>query len=276
MNQEGCEKDIFLTVITVCKNNLDGLKTTWATIRNQTRKLEWIVVDGDSTDGTKLFLQTIQGENIQVVSEPDQGLYDAMNKGVRMSSGEYLIFINSGDRLAHAEVAERVATEISKHQYPDMLYGDSLELTENDRLLKKKARSHTKIWYGMFTHHQAIVYKRAVIRGLAYRLEYRIGADYAFTSEFLMNSRGKAVYLAEPICIFEQGGISGRNPKVGEQDQWNIRKTIFKMPAYQRAAIRFVHWIAFQCKTKFPNLYKKVRYLYGESYSGFRNHYDQK
>ncbi|CAM2978599.1 glycosyltransferase [Paenibacillus sediminis] len=91
-------------------------------------------------------------------SEPDQGLYDAMNKGIEMSSGQYLIFMNSGDLFANDKVAEMIEAIAIQNNRPDLIYGDSIEETAECRRLYKKSMSHNKVWYGMFTHHQAMIF----------------------------------------------------------------------------------------------------------------------
>lgn len=90
-----------LTVITVCRNNLQGLRRTYRSVVEQTARseFEWIIIDGDSTDGTKEWLAAHDSEIDRWISEPDTGIYNAMNKGVRLASGDYCLFINSGDYL---------------------------------------------------------------------------------------------------------------------------------------------------------------------------------
>lgn len=270
-----CGQAALLSIVTVSKNNLSGLSATWESIRSQSVPLQWIIVDGDSSDGTKSFLKERSEDYIHPISEPDAGLYDAMNKGLRMSSGDYVLFLNAGDRLANDRAVELILKEASAHRWPQFLYGDAWEYQEDHSLVKKKARSHKTIWYGMFTHHQAMVYHRDLIKGLSYQLDFTIGADYAFTAKALQRCRS-IVYWPEPICVFEHGGLSSLHSRTGEQDQWKIRKNILKMPYYQRAVIHVIHRLAFLLKSKLPTLYKRMRYSYAKPYSGLRHHHDQK
>jgi putative colanic acid biosynthesis glycosyltransferase len=88
------------SIITVCRNNLNGLQRTCESIEAQSfSDFEWIVIDGASTDGTVEFMTNKVQDNISFFSEPDEGLYDAMNKGIDKASGDYLIFMNSGDQF---------------------------------------------------------------------------------------------------------------------------------------------------------------------------------
>ncbi|GAB6988091.1 glycosyltransferase family 2 protein [Paenibacillus pini] len=269
------EKESF-SIVTVCMNNLEGLQRTWESVNIQElQEWEWIVVDGQSNDGTLLFLKSLQDSRVTYISEPDDGLYDAMNKGIELCSGLYILFLNSGDTLESRDVLRLLEEQAIRHQLPDILYGDSLELTDDQQLLYKKARSHRTIWYGMFTHHQSIMYLRSRIRNIRYRLEYPIGADYGFTAE-LMISGAVCVYVPIPVCIFEQGGISSVNHIRGETDQWYIRQHILRTSWLTRMMIRSLHFGVRVMKNKLPKYYKKVRFSYGKQNSSIRHHHDQK
>ncbi|SFI88184.1 putative colanic acid biosynthesis glycosyltransferase [Paenibacillus sp. UNC496MF] len=248
----------FLSVITVCLNNLDGLRKTKDSLGLLSCRYEWIVIDGMSTDGTVAYLETLDQDNVNWVSERDRGLYDAMNKGIARSSGTYVIFINSGDEIA-GDWSASLPDEAQREGMPDLIYGDSYERTMENKLLYKKARSHRWLWYGMFTHHQAMLYKRSAISQTAYQAQYPVGADYAFTAEVLLK-RGRAMYVPAAVCIFEQGGISSKQRLQGRLDQWNIRKDIIKMPFVQRWSIRLFHDASFLCKSRFPFVYRKLRF----------------
>lgn len=254
----------FFSIVTVCRNNKVGLIHTWESIISQEwSDWEWIVVDGNSDDGTQLFLDEVTDPRITYISEPDDGLYDAMNKGIELSSGQYILFLNSGDQLHNTNVLSLIQSVAEKNDYPGFLYGDSFEITPLENLLYKKARSHKTFWYGMFTHHQSMIYKTSNIRDIRYRHEYPIGADYAFTVE-LLNSGTATSYIPYSICIFEQGGLSSTNHKQGEEDQWNIRKDILRLPWIFRFLIKLLHVLIFQFKKSLPKYYEKVRFTYGK------------
>lgn len=166
---------VFISIITVCKNNKEGLIRTWESVQLQeTKDWEWIVIDGVSVDGTLSFLNELSDPKVNYISEPDKGLYDAMNKGIERSSGQYLMFLNSGDQLQNPNVINVIKHSATQNEFPDFLYGDSYEMTPFNDLRYKRARSYRTVWYGMFTHHQAMVYKRSSIGCIRYRLEYPI------------------------------------------------------------------------------------------------------
>ncbi len=201
------------SIITITKNNLAGFLRTREGLKNQSfRDFEWVVIDGNSTDGTKDILP------FGSLSEEDIGIYDAMNKGIERSKGDYLLFLNAGDVLSDADILATIAKTITAEK-PDFMYGDALETGG----FYKKARHHKHLDWGMFTHHQAIIYRRECIGALRYEPHYKIAGDYAFTRAFLRNCRVVS-YIPAAICIFETGGISQQNQRLGRIEQYKARQ----------------------------------------------------
>lgn len=249
-----------ISIITICKDNLEGLVSTYKSIEAQTNKdYEWIVIDGNSVDGTLKFLGVLDNDNIQWVSEPDEGIYHAMNKGIDRARGKYLYFLNAGDELAKASVLSKLLNQATQSNWPDLLYGDSYERTETGKLHFKKARSHNTLWYGMFAHHQSMLYNNLSIGTLRFNMKFPIGADYAFTVEFIKKSKH---FMRVPfgICIFEQGGLSSKQAKQGRIDQWRIKREILKLPLLICVIIRIFHIIMQNLKFKLPRLYNWIRF----------------
>lgn len=221
---------------------------------------EWIVVDGKSEDGTVAFLHGLDSSPyLHWISESDDGLYDAMNKGIEMATGEYLLFLNAGDELAGPDVLEKTAASIKTRDWPDLLYGNSYERTPDGQLLRKKSRSHRRIWYGMFTHHQSIFYKRKVVGSLRYRLEYPVCSDYAFTGEVLARS-ANIIRLPFEVSSFAQGGLSFQAQVQGERDHWKIKKEIFHMSLISRTCIGWTHFITRHIRQYMPTVYQWLRF----------------
>lgn len=208
-----------ISIITVTKNNPDGFARTKASIDAQTyRNFEWIVIDGDI--------------------EPDNGIYDAMNKGIDRATSDYMIFMNAGDIFADAETLECLVP----HLNADFLYGDAME----GRHLK---RARHNIAYGMITHHQAMIYKRGALR---YDTTYQIAADYKFTAQAM---GGTVKYIPLPICIFESGGISQQKTTLGRHEQKQIREELgLKAPF-----VAVLQALAVHIKKLMPWLYWALR-----------------
>ena len=207
------------SIITVTLDNLDGLKKTRESLEVQTcDAYEHVIIDGASNDGTPEYLKILDATSI---SENDLGLYDAMNKGIEASTGDYLIFMNAGDRFADAKTLALIKHYIDMLQ-ATFLYGMSFEYLNGKRHLKRSAH-YTKVDNGMFTHHQAMIYSRKLIGNKRYDLSFSIAADYDFTLDIVKRSENVAV-LAKPICIFESDGISQRNALEGRIQQFEIRR----------------------------------------------------
>lgn len=239
--------DFLFSIITITRNNVTGLKKTSASLDMQNlRDFEWLVVDGASGDGTKKFLKSTEAE---WTSEPDKNLYDAMNKGIKRAKGTYILFLNAGDQLAHHDTLEQV----QKNAGADLIYGDSLEGKKIEQAKYKKARSWKAINRGLFTHHQAIFYKTALINDLRYDLSYKIAADYDFTRKFLLKTQS-IKYIAKPLCLFEPGGISQQEVKKARKEQYEIRKKD-GVPFYWNALIYNTQTCSYAIRRFFPKLY---------------------
>jgi len=192
------------SIITVCYNASATISETIASVLSQTyRDLEYIVVDGKSTDGTVEILSGIRDERVKFVSEKDSGIYNAMNKGLRMASGDYLIFLGADDTFYDNKVLERVAAKLPKDD--SVAYGDVF--------LKKRKR----LYNGAFTRwtwghrnisHQCIFYPKAVYTKYQYDEKYRSTADWDYNLRLLIDGV-PFKYIGETICTFNDAdGLS--------------------------------------------------------------------
>ena len=214
------------SIITITKKNPIGFQKTKQSIESQNcSDFEWVVVDGDK--------------------EPDNGIYDAMNKGLDRAKGDYIIFMNAGDVFYDAGTLSRIA-----QQEADFIYGDAAE----DGNFIKRARSHTQITKGMITHHQAMVYKRSVIADRRYDESYKIAADYKFTVQHIMESKTFA-YIDQPLCIFESGGVSQTHAARGRGEEKVIRSEL----GLRSPLTPYRQWAAGWLKARAPALYLKLR-----------------
>ena len=239
------------SLVTVTKDNPEGLQSTQKSVQQQTQQnFEWIVIDGGK--GQKPDRADIY------INEPDGGIYDAMNKGIERSKGDYLLFLNAGDILAEVGTLEIIAAAISMAQTPpDFIYGDALEGT-SDHSHYKKARTHNMAALGMFTHHQAMLYKREALVDLRYSLNYKIAGDYEFTLRFLAKAQ-HILYLPHPLCLFEPGGVSQQNAARGRKEQFKIRRNLGISNMGENAAVYLVQMISWNFRRLFPALYWHLR-----------------
>jgi putative colanic acid biosynthesis glycosyltransferase len=258
------DPQITLSIITVTLNNLDGLRRTSDSLAAQgDQDYEWIIIDGASQDGTPAYLETIQDQfPLNALSERDNGIYEAMNKGLKHANGAYVLFLNAGDTLVENKTLASLI-EVLKTKRPDFLYGDSLEPREDKKTpFYKPARSHTKIHYGMFTHHQAMIYARQMIEdhALHYSVLYDIAGDYDFTARFLkLCAPEKILYWPHAICVFERGGISMQNAYEGRREQYIIRENLGMVSQGENVAIFIAQSLLWSIKRRFPDLYEKIK-----------------
>jgi putative colanic acid biosynthesis glycosyltransferase len=241
------------SILTITLNNEKGIEKTWNSIKSQSfSDYEWLVQDGASSDNT---LSILKKSPADVKSEPDEGIYDAMNRLITRARGDYLIFLNAGDCLASPETLTLINEKTA--QNPDFIYGDALEELDQEQRYKT-ARSHQKLALGMFTHHQAMIYNRKTVDDLQYNTDYKIAADYDFTARFLQ-SASKVEYIPHPLCIFEAGGVSQTQTKLGRDEQFKIRKRYNLCAPYQNHIIKNLQSLNMAFRTVTPNLYWRLK-----------------
>lgn len=223
-------------------------KTTKSIITQRFQSYEWIIIDGGSNDGTLEHLEKLQ---TNYISEADNGIYDAMNKGIRRATGHYILFINAGDALENENVLHEISLRAGKEDF-DFIYGDSVEQIE-DKKHFKRARPHHKIKTGMFTHHQAMIYNLKLLQDFTYDTNYMISADYDLTWR-VINKSENFLYLPFPICIFEAGGLSQRHVTIGRLEQFKIRKA-HKVSLLRNSFIFAVQTLIYNIRKYLPKFY---------------------
>lgn len=252
-----------LAIVTVVRDDLPGLLATRASLRAQRRRdFDWIVVDGASADGTAEWLAAHAEEVTWWRSAPDRGLYDAMNialdRALEAVTASHVLFLNAGDTLAGADAAGRIADAIARAPHAGLLYGDALERLSDGQVVAKPARSHRLAAFGMFTHHQAMVYRRLDVAEVRFDLRYTLAADYAFTLEVL--KRGAAARLDFPVCVFAPGGRSQQDAARGRAEQAEIRRDMMGHGALATATLSGIQWLALIIRRHIPGLYAKLRF----------------
>ena len=251
------------TVITVCYNDLENLKRTEASLARQSfRSFEWIVVDGASTDGTAAYLETLDYPYLTWQSEPDKGLYDAMNKGARRASGEFFLFLNAGDTLDVEDTLARTHRFIERHPDFHLYYGDTFEESEAGELFLKRARPAHWIWYNLFAQHQSIFYAAECFERFEYPDEYRISSDFILTFQVL-DAGYQACKMPFVISHFLQGGVSQRRFFLGKREDFRFRRRMAGKPLLESAAIWAVQSAVWLGKATMPGVYKALRFQRG-------------
>ncbi|WP_245986189.1 colanic acid biosynthesis glycosyl transferase [Azospirillum thermophilum] len=198
---------------------------------------------------------------------PDDGPFDAMNTGLEAAlrlGTSHVLFLNAGDRLAGPGTAGLLRRAAFDRPEAALLYGDALETGWDGRPVLKRARSHRTAPYGMFTHHQAMLYRCDALAGLRYDGRYRVAADYDLTLR-LLRTGASAVRLPFSVCRFASGGLSQRSPALGRSEQSRIRRDVLNHGLWFSYAINGVQWLAGSVRRQFPRAYAKWRYRDAET-----------
>lgn len=203
-----------VSVITVCFNSAATIAKTLDSVAAQTdAEVEHIVVDGASTDGTPGILAAYQHQLARVISEPDQGIYDAMNKGLRSATGQIIAFLNADDVYARDHVISRV-TSIMEHEQLDALLGDVAFVSYNDstRIVRRYASSRftpKRIAWGWMPAHPALFLRREVFERVGpFRTDYRIAGDFEFVARVFQSGKLRYWHLPEILVNMRMGGAS--------------------------------------------------------------------
>jgi putative colanic acid biosynthesis glycosyltransferase len=254
----------FFSIITVSKNDLSGLKKTYLSIKKLNYKnFEWIVVLKKYTKKNLEIFKKEKKINAKIISNKDKNLWDAMNIGIKNSSGEYLIFMNSGDLFYKKGILNKVFNLASKKKYPDIIYGDTIEKIKNIKHYKKSL-NHKYAYYGMFANHQSIFFKKKIFdiykRPFDY-INYKYSADYALIAKFI-KSKKKFFYFNEIISIFSYGGMSYSKQYLNNsrREHFKIKKKIFKMNYFSIFFIYAIQNLLWFIRTFLNPIYKHIRY----------------
>ncbi len=226
-----------LTIITITFNAERFVGNTIQSIACQSfSDIEYIIVDGKSTDTTMDIVKSseplFKARNIKFkwISEPDKGLYDAMTKGIKMATGDFVWFINAGDKIFDGGTAQKVADAIANNSDADVVYGQTLIIDQNDNPCGERHKiapadlQFRHLLGGLVVCHQSIVVRRSIAPD--YDLHYRFSSDYDWTCKVLASSR-KNVYVPEYISRFMLAGISAKNRKASLMERFNIMRRHF-------------------------------------------------
>ncbi|WP_194206452.1 colanic acid biosynthesis glycosyltransferase WcaE [Superficieibacter sp. 1612_C1] len=223
---------MLLSVITVAFRNYDGVVKTWRSLAHLAREknieFEWIVVDGGSADGTAEFLENLNGEyHLRYVSERDNGLYDAMNKGIDMAQGKFAIFLNSGD-IFHPDVAQFVR-QLADKKESAMYIGDALLDFGDGTKIRRSAKRGWYIYHSLPASHQAIFFPLMGLKNYPYDLQYRVSSDYALAAK-LYKKGYKFERINGLVSEFSMGGVSTSNNLELCRDAKKVQRTILRVP----------------------------------------------
>lgn len=199
------DSQVLLSIITVVFNGKKSIEKTIKNIANQNyENCEYLIIDGGSNDGTKEIILKYNDLVSHFITEKDKGIYDAMNKGIELSNGEWIIFINGGDQIN--SLAFQDCMKELKASTADIIYGDVL-IEKNEELISEKAMPIEIINYCQPFCHQSSFVRRKLFTDNLFNLKYKICSDYHWFLNAYIH-KAKFQYINYPISIFESGGIS--------------------------------------------------------------------
>ena len=212
-----------LSIITINYNNLSGLRKTVESVLLQTYDdFEYIIVDGASTDGSQDYLREIEKKwnrptiRLHIISEPDKGIYNAMNKGIRMACGEYLQFLNSGDSLVEPTTLKDV---FALYRTADVVYGNRIDVYDTGKTEAHQMPQQITAFFlrNSMISHQASFIRRTLFEKVGmYREDLKYASDWEFYLKAFVQHNATSEYLDKFVVYFDRGGISS-NPANREE-----------------------------------------------------------
>lgn len=215
------------SIITITYNAASVIEPTLASVAAQTyRNFEYLLIDGGSSDDTVAKAQASGIEFAHIVSERDNGLYDAMNKGIKLAKGDYLCFLNAGDAFHSSDTLDKIVAAIPDGtSLPDILYGETAEVDENRnfvrmRRLRVPEKLHwTSFKQGMLVCHQAFYARRDLVP--MYDLKYRLSADVDWCIKIMKRSENM-VNVGFTVVDYLQNGLSLQNHRASLIERFKI------------------------------------------------------
>lgn len=226
---------MLLTIITVTYNAEQWIERTLSSILAQSEQdYECLVIDGASTDHTMAVVQRMQPlfhGRLSFISEPDEGIYDAMNKGIRNTKGQFIWFLNAGDELTKNALS--LAFPYMQTS-TDLIYGKTLTTDADGQITGQYHKTPPQqlqlqsLTNGLVVCHQAMAVRRAIAP--YYDTSYRIAADYDWVIRILTNTN-KTTYIPDYLCRFLKGGMSQQNKHKAWKERFRIMRKHFGLLA---------------------------------------------
>jgi glycosyltransferase involved in cell wall biosynthesis len=207
-----------VTIVTVVYNGIENLEKTIQSVINQDYgSLDYVIVDGGSTDGSVDVIRKYESKISKWVSEKDNGIYAAMNKGIEMASGEWICFLNSGDVFVDSRIVGTVVEKITQfEENQDIVYGNILVRKADGSFKERIAKEPCNIHRMHFCHQSAFV-RRELLQKIRFDERHRMSADLKFFKQCYYNGT-RFVHLNFPVVIYDTSGISNTQRELGLRD----------------------------------------------------------
>jgi glycosyltransferase involved in cell wall biosynthesis len=259
-----------ISIITINLNNATGLqKTITSVLAQSSSEFEYIIIDGDSIDGSQGLIaelsQIHNKFNINTISEKDSGIYNAMNKGIRLAKGEYLHFLNSGDWLENDRVVEDMISEIKKQEQPDILIGNKIMVRPDNRI--KKCKNDNKpvsvftFYRGTIEHTSAYIRRSLFDEYGLYDEQLKIVSDWKWYLQAVGLGNAKVAFADCYVSCFDTTGISNTNRELEMKERRLVLEQLIP-PGVLRDYDRYTFDIIQMERLKrYPVIYKFVWFV---------------
>ena len=236
---------IKFTIITCTYNAADVIKPTLDSILNQTwGQIEHLIIDGASKDDTvkvaeayrQRSLEEETEHDVRIISEPDRGLYDAMNKGLRLATGDYVVFLNAGDSLPNDDTLEKISNDVNERsdgKLPAVLYGDTDIVDEKGIVLhpRRLAPPDKLNWrsfrHGMLVCHQAFYARTDLAKANPYNMQYRFSADVDWCIRVMKAAELQGLPLRNVDAVvvnYLDGGMTVKNHRASLRERFRLMR----------------------------------------------------
>lgn len=222
-----CSQMPLLSIITINFNQADGLKKTICSVVDQSNsEYEFIIVDALSSDGSVSVIEGNKNSIHVCISEKDEGIYDGMNKGVAAASGDWIVFMNSGDFFPEKTTLESI-NKILKKTACDAVYGSSKVVYPGFSRIQKAERPG--YWRSMPFVHQSFYCKRSLLSEHPFQLQYKVCADYDFY-RWLIAQGKKLEVVDQTLSVVSSGGKSDKSRTKATMEKLNISRSYSQNP----------------------------------------------
>lgn len=215
-----------LSIITVVYNSEKFIERTIRSVIEAKKKyhnIEYLIIDGKSKDNTNNLIEKYKQHLDFYISEPDEGLYDAMNKGLNASTGDFVLFLNSGDKIYENSTIEQIFS--SEKEIQDVYYGETILVDENETIIgMRRLKTPKKLTWksfkkGMLVSHQSIIFRKNIVP--EYDLTYRFSADFDWCIKGLKRAE-KIKNTKLVFCSYLDGGLTKHNIVAGLKERFRI------------------------------------------------------
>ena len=258
-----------LSIITINRNDAEGLEKTMQSVASQTfKEFEYVVIDGASIDASVEVIKRLEPQfaHLKWVSEPDRGIYNAMNKGLRLATGEYIQILNSADCLADNDVTKRLLAALEDAGYPNILYGNMIKCFPDGKKVVDKSFEGSEItmlgmYIGTLNHDPAYIRRDLFEKYGYYDESLKIVSDWKWYLQAIIWGGEKPQYVDLDVTLFDMTGISETNKELDKTERKAVLEQLFPktiLDDYERFAFPIEQMARLQ---RHPWAYKMVWFL---------------